>query len=155
MIRQFVVILLAAAVLSGCASNSEHGVSRAIGDTAATLGGAAVGYVASDGNTLATVGGAAAGLAVKKYADHLADKAEKKKLQDAYDTAHAQATRDLYDAIQRQQSEPVAASGSGDKAPQDDAVYLPTQIPERTVNGVIIDSSVEYIRLADTPPSSK
>jgi hypothetical protein len=132
-------------VHSGCYS-SKSASSRTLGDTIAAASGAALGYVASDGNKAATLGGAVAGVAAKRYADDVRDKEEKKKLQGAYDAAHAEATRQLYDAtqhLQAQSTEPAAAE-------PDDAVYLPTQIPERMVNGVILEPTTEYIRISDT-----
>jgi hypothetical protein len=146
--KHLTVVVSSSVVLltgSGCYS-ARSTSSRTIGDTIAAASGAALGYVASDGNKIATVGGAAAGVVAKRYADDVLDKEEQKKLQAAYDAAHAQATRELYDATQHLQAESTAEAS----APSEDAVYLPTQIPERKVNGVILDSTTEYIRISDS-----
>jgi hypothetical protein len=143
--RVFVALCLLLA--GGCASSSRTAASRVISDTAATAGGAALGYVASNGNVAATVGGAALGFAVKRYADNLQGQEEQKRVQAAYDSAHAQATRELYDATQRLQ----AISTEITATPENDGVYLPTQIPERTINGVIVEPTIEYIRISDVP----
>lgn len=143
--RTLLITALCASLGSGCTTATRTSASRAVGDIAASAGGAAVGYALSDGNAGATLGGAAAAFVVKRYADNVRDKDEQKRLQSAYDTAHAQATRELYDATQRLQAVSTAAPADEAREP----VYLPTQIPERRINGVIIDPTIEYIRISD------
>lgn len=66
-------------------------------------------------------------------------------LQDTKERAHAQAVKELYAAIQHTQD-----TGKPDtKTPpaQTETATLPIVAPARVVNGVILDPSIEYIRI--------
>lgn len=66
-------------------------------------------------------------------------------LQDAKERAHAQAVKELYAAIQHTQD----AGKPDTKAPpaQSESATLPIVAPSRVVNGVVVDPSIEYVRI--------
>lgn len=147
------IALVAALSVSGCASNSSR-VSSTAGDALAVAAGSAAAYSLSDQNAAVGVAGGVAALGIKRYADYVADNKRREEIQKAYDTAHARATRELYDAIQRQQSEPTAESDAVATV-TDESTYLPVVLPERVVNGAVIEPSLEYVRINDTPSGTK
>lgn len=143
---KFIALLALTLLFTGCISRQK--ASRTASATVATAGAAALGYIASDGNVAATIGAGAAGLAAQSYAAHIQDKDHRAEVQTAFAAGEAKATRDLYDAIQNNQSQPTAQPETSES----DATYLPIAAPRRLVNGVIVEPTVEYIRLNDQNP---
>lgn len=125
----------AALLLSGCGT--------AAGNAAADLGlagaGGAIGYQVSDHR----VGGAAAGAALGYLGSRIAQSETRRAVDEAeqrgYDRAMNQAVKQQYWIMQRQQRE--------QRTEEPDARLTPVVIPETTVNGVIQNPRVEYLRV--------
>jgi hypothetical protein len=77
----------------------------------------------------------------KKIADVQKDGAKDAKIREAYELGQLQATKALHAAIQNTQK-----TDAPDAATQDRSL-VPLTIPERTIDGVIINQGVEYVRL--------
>lgn len=126
---------LALVALSGC---------NTVGGTAADLGlagaGGVAGYQLSDGK----VGGAAAGAAVGLVGSRIAQAQVRKEISEAetrgYDRAMNQSVKQHYWIIQAQQR-------AREDQPDRDAQLVPVVIPETSINGVIQNARVEYLRL--------
>ena len=120
------------------------GCGTAAGGAASDLGlagaGGVVGYKVSNGNVGAAAAGAAAGYVVSKVAQAESKSTAQKAEKAGYDRAMNQAVKQQYWIIQNQQR--------SFETNQSDAVRLvPVQLPETTVNGVILNPSMEYLRV--------
>lgn len=130
-----VIAGLALVGLSGC---------NTVGGTAADLGlagaGGVAGYQMSDGK----VGGAAAGAALGLVGSHIAQAQVRKEVSEAeargYDRAMNRSVKQHYWIIQAQQR-------ARDDEPAREAKMVPVVIPETSINGVIQNAHVEYLRL--------
>lgn len=129
-----VVGVWAALALTGC---------NTVGSAAADLGlagaGGVAGYQLSDGK----VGGAAAGATLGYVGSRIAQNEIQRGMTEAekrgYDRAMNQAVKQQYWIIQaRQQQRPASEA---------DARLVPVVIPETTINGVIQNAHVEYLRV--------
>lgn len=128
------VLTMAALALAGC---------NTVGSAAADLGlagaGGVAGYHLSDGK----VGGAAAGAALGYLGSRVAQNEIQRGTTEAekrgYDRAMNQAVKQQYWIIQARQQERPASEA--------DARLVPVVIPETTINGVIQNAHVEYLRV--------
>ncbi|MFA6960375.1 MAG: hypothetical protein WC205_06480 [Opitutaceae bacterium] len=125
----------AIAGLTGC--STAGGMASDIGLAGA---GGALAYELSDGDIGVTAAGAAGGYLVSKLAQSQMKKAINEAEQRGYDRAMNQAVKQQYWIIQNQQR-------SFDTSLADTARFVPVQLPETTVNGVILNPSVEYLRV--------
>lgn len=138
------ILILSTVLLAGCITRKTAETADTLLTTAAA---STVGYVASDGNAAVAAGAGLTALAAKQYASNIRDKKQREEIAKAYAAGEAKATRDLYEAIQHNQA--VDTEKPTNTEP-DDATALPITAPRRVVNGVIIEPSVEYIRVHDT-----
>ncbi len=135
--------LIAAAALVGSAL-ILGGCSTPVGSAAADLSlagaGGVAGYQLSDGK----VGGAAAGAAVGYVGSRIVQTQVQKALLEAeqrgYERALNQAVKQQYWIIQNQQR-------SRETAPAREPQLTPLIVPETTLNGVIQNSRIEYVRV--------
>lgn len=123
---------------SGCAASRG---GRAAEDVATVLLSGGAGYAASDGDPVATGGAAVAGLTVKKIAEIHRDRKEDRRVREAFDLGQLQATKSLHQAIENSQGTDRAGAVGSDRP------LLPLTVPERTIDGVILNPGVEYVRL--------
>lgn len=126
---------LVAAGLSGC--STAGGMASDIGLAGA---GGALAYELSDGDIGVTAAGAAGGYLVSQVAQAQVKKAIKNAEQRGYDRAMNQAVKQQYWIIQNQQR-------SYEDRCESSARLVPVELPETTVNGVILNPSVEYVRV--------
>jgi hypothetical protein len=126
---------LVAAGLSGC--STAGGMASDIGLAGA---GGALAYELSDGDIGVTAAGAAGGYLVSQVAQAQVKKAIKNAEQRGYDRAMNQAVKQQYWIIQNQQR-------SYEDHRESSARLVPVELPETTVNGVILNPSVEYVRV--------
>ena len=124
-----------AAGLSGC--STVGGMASDIGLAGA---GGALAYELSDGDIGVTAAGAAGGYLVSQFAQSQVKKAIRNAEQRGYERAMNQAVKQQYWIIQNQQR-------SFETAQNDSVRFVPVQLPETTVNGVILNPSVEYFRV--------
>lgn len=128
-------LIVGSLALNGCST---------VGSTTADLGfagmGGVAGYHLSDGK----VGGAAAGAAVgylgSRFAQSQVQKAVTEAEQRGYERALNQSVKQQYWIIQNQQR-------AQDPSEATDARLMPIVIPETTINGVIQNARVEYLRV--------
>ena len=129
------VLGIATAGLSGC--STAGGMASDIGLAGA---GGALAYELSDGDIGVTAAGAAGGYLVSQFAQSQVKKAIRNAEQRGYDRAMNQAVKQQYWIIQNQQR-------SFETVQNDSVRLVPVQLPETTVNGVILNPSVEYLRV--------
>lgn len=77
----------------------------------------------------------------KRAAEVLGATKKDVKLREAYALGQLQAAKSLYQAIQNTQSSDTAQADHSDKT------LVPLTVPERKVDGVTVNASVEYVRL--------
>ena len=77
----------------------------------------------------------------KTIADVQKDGAKDAKIREAYELGQLQATKALHAAIQNTQKADVPDVATPDRS------LVPLTVPERTIDGVIINQGVEYVRL--------
>jgi len=121
--------------LSGC--STAGGMASDIGLAGA---GGALAYELSDGDIGVTAAGATGGYLVSQLAQSQVKKAISDAEQRGFNRAMNQAVKQQYWIIQNQQR-------SFETTQADTARLLPVQLPETTVNGVILNSTVEYLRV--------
>lgn len=126
---------LVALSLSGC--STAGGVASDIGLAGA---GGVLGYKLSDGNAGVAAAGAAGGYLVSKVAQSQVQKAVNEAEQRGYDRAMNQSVKQQYWIIQNQQR-------AQDARTEKSARLVPVELPETTVNGVIVKPTIEYIRV--------
>ncbi len=126
---------LVVAGLSGC--STAGGMASDIGLAGA---GGALAYELSDGDIGVTAAGAAGGYLVSQIAQTQVKKAITNAEQRGYDRALNQAVKQQYWIIQNQQR-------SYETRQESAARLVPVELPETTVNGVILNPSVEYVRV--------
>jgi len=126
---------LVAAGLSGC--STAGGMASDIGLAGA---GGVLGYELSEGDVGVAAAGVAGGYLVSKVAQSQVQKAIKDAEQRGYDRAMNQSVKQQYWIIQNQQR-------AQDTSVETSARLVPVELPETTVNGVIIKPTVEYIRV--------
>jgi hypothetical protein len=132
---------IAACAIAGAALIGMTGCST-VGSAAADLGLAGAGGVAGYHLSGEKVGGAAAGAAVGYLASRITQSEVQKTIQAAeqrgYDRALNQAVKQQYWIIQNQQRSREPADSSSVR-------FMPVQLPETNVNGVIHNPTVAYV----------
>jgi hypothetical protein len=128
-------LALVTAGLSGC--STAGGMASDIGLAGA---GGALAYELSDGDIGVTAAGAAGGYLASQLVQSQVKKAMKEAEQRGYDRAMNQAVKQQYWIIQNQQR-------SYEDRREANVRLVPVQFPETTVNGVILNPSVEYVRV--------
>lgn len=128
-------VVVLSVLLAGCGT--------AAGNAAADLGlagaGGAIGYQASDHRTGGAAAGAALGYLGSRIAQSESQRAVNEAEQRGYDRAMNQAVKQQYWIMQRQQRE--------SRTEETDTRLTPVVVPETTINGVIQNSRVEYLRV--------
>jgi len=131
-----------AACAIACAALINVTGCSTVGSAASDLGLAGAGGMAGYHLSGEKVGGAAAGAAVGYLASRVTQSEVQRKLQEAehrgYDRALNQAVKQQYWIIQNQQRSREPADSSL-------ARYMPVQLPETNVNGVIHNPTVAYV----------
>ena len=129
------------AILPGCASGPT---ARVGADVLAAGAGGIVSNTLSHGNPYWTLAGGVAALGAAEWARSATSVEEQQRLALAYERGKAQNAQLTYDAIQNAQR-----NGRGSAAPVDEkALEIPITAPERTINGVKINASTEFIRIS-------
>jgi len=134
------LLAVAAALLAGCASTETARIGT---DVLAAGAGGLIANKISGGNPYWTLAGGVAALGAAEWAHGAASSDEQKQLALAYDRGKAQNAQATYDAIQN-----VQKSGRRPRASGTAYVDIPIVAPKRTINGVKIDASTEYIRIS-------
>ena len=136
------LILLATVLLTGCASTRT---ARLGTDALAAGAGGVVADKLSGGNPYWTLAGGLAALGGAEWARSASNADEQERLALAYERGRAQNAQLTYDAIQNAQKSGRAPE-TRDVA--DTALEIPITAPERTINGVRINGSTEFIRIS-------
>jgi hypothetical protein len=136
-----ILLLVTALLLAGC-----QGAPRAIVNTTSAAAGAVVAREASHGNPYWTAGGALTAYLVADASQSLQEKNQKQELALAFERGRVQSAQQAYDAIQNAQkpTRRDATTGQADKGYSE----IPIIVPKRSINGVILNESVEYVRLS-------
>lgn len=121
--------------LSGC--STAGGMASDIGLAGA---GGALAYELSDGDIGITAAGAAGGYLASQVVQSQVKKAMKEAEQRGFDRAMNQAVKQQYWIIQNQQR-------SYETRQESSARLVPVELPETTVNGVVLKPTVEYVRV--------
>jgi hypothetical protein len=131
------LLLLAIALLTGCA-----GTQRIVTDAAAGAGGAAIGHELSHGNAWATAGGAAAGVAVGEGVNYLNQNATQRARADGYNNGRSDAVKQQYWVMVNQQK---AAEGN----PDEKISLYDIPIPEQQIDGVNLKPTTKTLRIEE------
>jgi hypothetical protein len=137
---RFPILAAAAVLLAGCASTQTARIGT---DVLAAGAGGLIADKISGGNPYWTLAGGVAALGAAEWAHSAVSSDDQKQLALAYERGKAQNAQTTYDAIQN-----VQKSGRRPSATNADYVEIPIVAPARTVNGVKIDASTEYIRIS-------
>ncbi len=121
--------------LSGC--STAGGMASDLGLAGA---GGALAYELSDGDMGITAAGAAGGYLASQFAQSQVKKSLREAEQRGFERAMNQSVKQQYWIIQNQQR-------SFEAAQQNPARLVPVQLPETTINGVILNPTVEYLRV--------
>lgn len=125
--------------LAGCASQA----ARLGTDALAAGAGGVIANKISGGNPYWTLAGGVAALGATEWARSASNAEDQKQLALAYERGRAQGAQATYDAIQN-----VQKHGRDLARDADTSVLVPITAPARTINGVKIDPSTEYIRIS-------
>jgi len=109
-----------ALLIAGCSSSSNR-ASQEVADVVAA--------------SRATTSGDAKVIGVQKEAR------KDERVREAFDLGQLQATKALHQAIQNTQNTDAAGANA------DDRTLVPLTVPERKIDGVIVNPGVEYVRL--------
>ncbi len=129
--------LLAAALLSGCASAGGGKGTAIIGGSAL---GAIIAHEASDGDAAWTAGGAALGALAAIGANTLAEGNKQKAYRDGYQAALNQSAKQQYWIIQNRQKEDEFMDQSESES------FVPIKIPEQEIDGEIRNERIIYVK---------
>jgi hypothetical protein len=135
-------LLLASTLLTGCASTQTARIGT---DVLAAGAGGLIADKISKGNPYWTLAGGVAALGAAEWAHSASASDDQKLLALAYERGQAQNAQTTYDAIQNVQKN-GRSPGTGNEAGH--YLEIPITAPERTINGVKIDASTEYIRIS-------
>jgi hypothetical protein len=138
--RKLPLLAAAAALLAGCASTQTARIGT---DVLAAGAGGLIADKISGGNPYWTLAGGVAALGAAEWAHSAVSSDDQKQLALAYDRGKAQNAQTTYDAIQN-----VQKNGRKPGASSADYLEIPIVAPARTINGVKIDASTEYIRIS-------
>ena len=139
--RPKILILTAGvALLAGCASTKTAEIGT---DLLAAGAGGVIADKISHGNPYWTLAGGVLGLGAAEWARSASNSDQQKQFAMAYDRGKAQNAQLTYDAIQNAQKNGRSAS-----AGSDNYLEIPITAPMRTINGVKINASTEFIRVS-------
>lgn len=128
-------LLVVPILLCGCAA------TRPISDAAMGAGGGALAAQFSNGNPGITAAGAAGGVLVSEGLHYAAGKEAQTAYNNGYDKGRSDAVKQQYWLmVNQQKAQGNQASGIR---------YYEVQIPEQTVDGVILEPTTEYIRIEE------
>jgi hypothetical protein len=139
--RPDLILPLSFLLLAGCASSQA---ARLGTDVLAAGAGGVVAEQVSHGNPYWTLGGGLVGLGAAEWARSAANSDQQKDLALAYERGKAQNAQATYDAVQNAQKD-------GRKPGMDDPeryAEIPITASERTINGVKVNASTEFIRIS-------
>ncbi len=131
------VLLIAGAVLSGCASGHAGRNANVIGGSAL---GAALGHNASDGDASWTIGGAAIGAITAAGVNATAERNERQSYRNGYEAALNQSVKQQYWIIQNRQKEDT------NNQETETGTFVPVVIPEQEIDGEITSERIIYVR---------
>lgn len=131
--------LLVVFLLAGCQSAPRV----ALGTTAATAG-SITANKASGGNPYWTAAGGLAGYFIADAVQGAQDKTQQQALALAYERGRAQSAQQTYDILQNTQKTDRPGATNDAKS----YAEIPIVVPKRSINGVILNESVEYVRLS-------
>ena len=140
--HKFPIFLFASAILAGCASTQTARIGT---DVLAAGAGGLIADKISKGNPYWTLAGGVAALGAAEWAHSATASDEQKQLALSYDRGRAQNAQTTYDAIQNAQKKGRSPETGGEAGHY---LEIPITAPERTINGVKIDASTEYIRIS-------
>ena len=135
--RYEMFVLLIPLALCGCGT----GMGGAASDVGLAGAGGVLGYEVSGGKVGGAAIGAGAGYVASKIAQASYKHGTAEAAQAGYDRALNQAVKQQYWIIQSHQRTMQVADAR-------DPQLVPVVIPESRINGVIVDSHVEYLRIA-------
>jgi hypothetical protein len=138
--RNFPLLALSGLLVGGCASTKTAEIGT---DVLAAGAGGVIADQISHGNPYWTLAGGVLGLGAAEWAHSAVTNDQQKQLALAFDRGKAQNAQLTYDAIQNAQKTGRAAG-----AAPDNSVEIPITAPVRTINGVKINASTEYIRVS-------
>jgi hypothetical protein len=131
--KTFTFLFIIPVLLCGCAATGP------ISDVAAGAGGGALADYLSNGNPLITAAGAAGGVAVSEGVQYVAKKQSENAYSNGYEKGRSDAARQQYWILVSQQRT---------QANQSDGVrYYEIQIPEQTIDGVVLEPTTKYLRI--------
>lgn len=130
----------AALLLAGCASSTTARIGT---DVLAAGAGGVIADKISGGNPYWTLAGGVAALGAAEWAHSAVSSNDQKQLALAYDRGRTQNAEATYDAIQN-----VQKSGRRPEAGVANYIEVPIVAPARTINGLKIDASTEYVRIS-------
>ena len=136
------MLFIASALLGGCATTQT---ARVGADVLAAGAGGLIADKISNGNPYWTLGGGVAALGAAEWAHSAMASDGQKQLALAYERGQAQNAQATYDAIQNAQKNGRSPGTGGDAGHY---LEIPITAPERTINGVKIEASTEYIRVS-------
>lgn len=129
------VIFLVPVLLCGCAA------TRPVADMAAGAGGGALADYFSNGNPGITAAGAAGGVLVSEGVQYAARKQSDNAYQNGYEKGRSDCAHQQYWILVNQQQ---AQAGSSQHVR-----YYEIQIPEQTIDGVVLEPTTKYLRIED------
>jgi len=133
--KALTILFVVPILLCGCAA------TRPISDAAMGAGGGALAAQFSNGNPGITAAGAAGGVLVSEGLHYAAGKQAQTSYNNGYDKGRSDAVKQQYWLMVAQQKTQGNQPGG--------VRYYEVQIPEQTVNGVILEPTTEYIRIGE------
>jgi hypothetical protein len=133
--KTFAFLFIIPIFLCGCAATGP------ISDVAMGAGGGALGDYLSNGNPLITAAGAAGGVAVSEGVQYIAKKQSDNAYANGYEKGRSDAARQQYWLLVGQQQAQANQSGN--------IRYYEIQIPEQTIDGVVLEPTTKYIRIEE------
>lgn len=128
---------LAIALLSGCASGNASRNANVIAGGAL---GAAIANEASEGDAAWTIGGAALGAMASVAANEVSKNHEQRAYRAGYEAALNQSVKQQYWIIQNRQKEDATNQGA------ETGTFVPVVIPEQEIDGEITNQRIVYLR---------
>jgi hypothetical protein len=134
------ILIVGCALLAGCATSKTAEIGT---DVLAAGAGGVIADQISHGNPYWTLAGGVVGLGAAEWAHSAYTSDQQKQLALAYDRGKAQNAQITYDAIQNAQKNGRSPATAGENY-----LEIPITAPARTINGVKINPSTEYIRVS-------
>jgi hypothetical protein len=134
--KTLIFISIVPLLLCGCSSLTQPAT-----DVAAGAGGGALADYFSNGNPAITAAGAAGGVALSEGLGYVERKEQNNAYQNGYEKGRSDAVKQQYWILVSQQKNPSGQT--------DGFRYYPIQIPEQTINGVVLEPTTKYIRIEE------